>query len=235
MVTLPYGVAHAAGKLQRGIAARVCAVALGFSVILAGAAGSETIRLAALGDSLTQGYGLVQGEGLVPQLQAWLREAGHDVEVLNAGVSGDTTAGGLSRMDWTLADTPDAMMVALGGNDLLRGIDPATSRANLSAILERLHTEGIPALLVGLPAPGNYGPEYRAAFDAMYTELADEYGAILYPNLLQPLSDKQDAGLRYTELMQDDHIHPNALGVASIVEALGPVVSAFLDTLPTEP
>lgn len=192
---------------------------------------AQTIRLAALGDSLTQGYGLAQGEGLVPQLQEWLRAAGHDVEVLNAGVSGDTTAGGLSRMDWTLADNPDAMMVILGGNDLLRGIDPATSRANLDGILARLQAEGLPALLVGMPAPGNYGPEFQAAFEAMYPELAAEYSAVFYPNLLQPISDKHDEGMRYTELMQGDHIHPNAFGVSLIVEGLGPVVSQFLEAM----
>jgi len=117
----------------------------------------------------------------------------------------------------------------------LRGIDPTTSRANLAAILARLQAEGIPALLVGLPAPGNYGPEFQAAFDAMFPELAAEFGAILYPNLLQPISDKQEAGMRYTDLMQGDHIHPNAVGVALIVEGLGPVVSAFVNTLQTEP
>lgn len=239
-VVLPYGVERAAGKLRRGIAAVISTFAISFSVagltvVGADALEAQTIRLAALGDSLTQGYGLQQGDGLVPQLQSWLRGEGHDVEVLNAGVSGDTTAGGLSRMDWTLADTPDAMMVALGGNDLLRGIDPATSRANLSAILERLRDESIPALLVGLPAPGNYGPEYRAAFEAMYTELAEEFDTMLYPNLLQPISDKQAAGMSFSELMQDDHIHPNSLGVSLIVEALGPVVSAFLDTLRSDP
>jgi len=231
MVTLPYGVRHAAGKLRRSIVTLVSTLALGFSVVAGGAGQAQSVRLAALGDSLTQGYGLAQGEGLVPQLQGWLRAQGHDVEVLNAGVSGDTTAGGLSRLDWTLADNPDAMMVALGGNDLLRGIDPAASRANLDAILARLQADGVPVLLVGMPAPGNYGPEFQAAFEAMYPELAEQYGAILYPNLLQPISDKHDAGARYIDLMQDDHIHPNAAGVSLIVEALGPVVSALLDAM----
>lgn len=222
---MPYGFARAAGKLRRAAATLVFTFAAVFSV--AGAQ-AQTLRLAALGDSLTQGYGLTQGEGLVPQLQEWLREQGHDVEVLNAGVSGDTTAGGVSRLDWTLADNPDAMMVALGGNDLLRGIDPAASRANLETILARLQSDGIPALLVGMPAPGNYGPEFQNAFAAMYPELAEQYDALLYPNLLQPISDKQDQGIRYLDLMQDDHIHPNATGVALIVEGLGPVVSQFL-------
>src|SRR5690606_38850001 len=130
--------------------------------------------------------GLAQGEGLVPQLQAWLDARGHDVEIVNAGVSGDTTMGGLSRLDWTLADRPDAMIVALGGNDLLRGIDPGLSRNNLDQILTRLAAEGIPALLVGLPAPGNYGAEYQSAFGALYPELAEEHGALLLPDMLAP-------------------------------------------------
>ena len=188
----------------------------------------------ALGDSLTQGYGLAQGEGLVPQLQAWLQDQGHDVDVINAGVSGDTTAGGLARLDWTLAEPVDAMMVILGGNDLLRGIDPASSRANLDGILARLGTEGIPALLVGMPAPGNYGPEYRDAFEAMYPELAEAHGAMLYPDLLQPMSDKAEAGLSFSDMMQDDHIHPNADGVAVIVDSLGPVVSDFLSGMESD-
>jgi acyl-CoA thioesterase I len=203
---------------------------------LSGAASAETapLRLVALGDSLTQGYGLPQDEGLVPQLEAWLQDEGIDVIVINAGVSGDTTAGGLSRLDWTLADEPDAMVVALGGNDLLRGIDPAASRANLQAILERLTEEAIPAMLVGLPAPGNYGPEFRDAFEAMYTDLSRDYDAPLYPNLLQPISEKYELGLSYSELMQDDHLHPSADGVAAIVEGLGPVVAAWLEGLHEE-
>lgn len=194
----------------------------------------EPLRLAALGDSLTQGYGLMQEEGLVPQLEAWLREAGHAVVVINAGVSGDTTAGGAARLDWTLADAPDAVMVALGGNDLLRGIDPAASRANLATILARLQAEGIPALLVGMPAPGNYGPEYQQAFEAMYPELAAEYGALHFPNLMAPITDKHEAGMTYRELMQDDHLHPNAQGVAMIVEGLGPMVSQLLENVREE-
>lgn len=228
MDVLAYGVIPRADKLRCAAAAAVFTV---FTAFFAVPGQADTIRLAALGDSLTQGYGLAQGDGLVPQLQEWLRGQGHDVEVLNAGVSGDTTAGGLSRLDWTLADEPDAVMVALGGNDLLRGIDPAVSRANLDAILSRLQAEGVPALLVGLPAPGNYGPEFQAAFQAMYPELAAEYGAMLYPDLLQPITEKHEAGLRYTDLMQGDHIHPSAEGVALIVEALGPVVSRFLQSV----
>ena len=188
-------------------------------------ADAETLRITALGDSLTQGYGLPQGEGLVPQLEAWLRARGHDVTVINAGVSGDTTTGGRARLDWTLADRPDAVIVALGGNDLLRGIDPALSRANLDAILTRLDDEGLPVLLVGLPVPGNYGTEYQQAFSALYPELAEAHGALLVPDMLAPLTAE---GFEPRSVMQGDMIHPNAAGVSLVVEAMGPLVEALI-------
>ena len=190
---------------------------------------AETLRIAALGDSLTQGYGLAQGEGLVPQLEGWLRARGHDVTILNAGVSGDTTSGGLQRLDWTLGDRPDAMIVALGGNDLLRGIDPALSRRNLDTILSRLAEAGVPALLVGLNAPGNYGPEYQAAFAAIYPELAQSHGVLLLPNLLAPLLARVEGGAAPATVMQNDMIHPNPTGVALVVEDLGPAVEGLID------
>lgn len=190
---------------------------------LATAADAE-VTIAALGDSLTQGYGLAQGEGFVPRLEAWLNEQGAEVTVLNAGVSGDTTAGGLSRVDWTLTPEVDAMIVALGGNDLLRGIDPANSRANLEGILRAAQDAGVEVLLVGLSAPGNYGPDYKAAFDAMYPELAAEYGTLHFESFLKGLTDLPDRGAALREYMQEDGIHPSAKGVARIVEAMGPTV-----------
>ncbi len=196
----------------------------------------ESITIAALGDSLVQGFGLHQEEGFVPRLEAWLHDAGHDVEVSNAGVSGDTTAGGLARMGWTLADDPDAMIVALGGNDLLRGIDPAESRANLEEILRTAASAGVPVLLVGMPAPGNYGPEYEADFAAMYPELAEEYDVTYHENFLEPITARIEAGEPIDDLMQDDRIHPNADGVALVVEAIGPSVAALLEDLdPDDP
>ncbi|MGL4413846.1 arylesterase [Roseinatronobacter monicus] len=200
------------------------------------ATAAETpIRLVALGDSLTQGYGLPTDEGFVPQLQAWLDAQGVEVEVINAGVSGDTTAGGLARMDWTLDEPVDAMLIALGGNDLLRGLNPASSKENLSGILARLEREGIPAILAGLPAPGNYGPEFQLAFERMYVDLAGMYDVPLYPNFMQPMTDKADEGVSFADLMQDDHIHPNAEGVALIVEGLGPELLEFLRGLDEQP
>jgi acyl-CoA thioesterase-1 len=200
---------------------------LGAAVLLAGAASAaaaEPVTIAALGDSLTQGYGLPEPEGFVPQLQAWLRANGApEAVVINAGVSGDTSAGGLARIDWTLTEEVDAVIVALGGNDLLRGLDPAETRANLDGILAAIEARGLPALLAGLPAPGNYGPEYRDAFDAIFPKVAAERGAMLYGNFLAGLGPGRDlAGAR--ALMQPDGVHPNAEGVAAVVAAIGPSV-----------
>jgi acyl-CoA thioesterase-1 len=189
---------------------------------MAGAAAAEPVVIAALGDSLTQGYGLPEAEGFVPQLQSWLAANGApDVTVINAGVSGDTTAGGLARVDWTLTPEVDAVIVALGGNDLLRGLDPAEARANLDGILAAVGTRGLPVLLAGLPAPANYGAEYQAAFDAIWPELAAEHGAILYPNFLAGIGAGRDLAAARA-LMQADGIHPNAKGVAAMVAAIGP-------------
>ena len=209
-------------------AAAIAVLTLLSATSVANIVSAEPVRLVALGDSLTQGYGLPQADGFVPQLQSWLQAQGHDVMVINAGVSGDTTAGGLARLDWTLAEPVDAMLVTLGGNDLLRGLDPAASRANLDGILSRLAAEGIPAMLAGMPAPGNYGPDFKREFEAMYVDLAAQYDVPLIPNFMQPMTDKADAGASFTDLMQDDHIHPNARGVALIIEHLGPDLMAFL-------
>ena len=199
----------------------------GIALALAAPVHAETV-VAALGDSLIQGYGLPRDQGFVPQLETWLREHGAEVRVLNAGVSGDTTAGGLSRVDWTLTDEVDAMIVALGGNDVLRGIDPETSRANLDAILEAAETAGVEVMLVALSAPGNYGPDYKAAFDAIYPELAREHDALLAPSFFSVLeSDGRDEALR--RYMQPDALHPNAAGVARIVDTLGPMVLDLVD------
>ena len=189
---------------------------------------AETVTLVALGDSLTAGYGLPPEQGLVPQLQEFLTAKGADVAVVNAGVSGDTTAGGLARLDWSLTPETDALMVTLGGNDMLRGVPPEEARANLKAILEGAKAKGLRVLLVGMQAPGNYGPEYKAAFDAAYPELADEYGATLYPTFFHGLTQGNPDPAAVQAFMQADGIHPTAEGVAKIVADLGPVVQAFL-------
>jgi len=187
------------------------------------------VTVAALGDSLTQGYGLPPAEGFVPQLERWLNEQGAEVSVLNAGVSGDTTQGGLSRVDWTLTPDVDAMIVALGGNDLLRGIDPGVARANLDGILRAAAEKEVPVLLVGMSAPGNYGPDYKAAFDVMYPELAEEYGVLHYPAFLDALASQEDRQGAVARYMQPDGLHPNAEGVGLIVEAVGPSVLELVE------
>jgi acyl-CoA thioesterase-1 len=186
----------------------------------------------ALGDSLTAGYGLAdQSQGLVPQLEGWLKARGADVVVQNAGVSGDTTAGGLARIGWALGPEADALIVTLGGNDLLRGIDPAASKASLEGILKEAQARGLPVLLVAMKAPGNFGPEYKAAFDAMYADLAAQYGAVLAEDFFAGLraagADPADPA-SMTAFMQADGIHPNPEGVKLIVEGLGPKVEELL-------
>ena len=151
-----------------GAIRRLRNLALVTSLALPVAAAAEPLTLVAFGDSLTQGYGLPPDQGLVPQLQAWLRAQGADVTVINAGVSGDTTAGGASRIDWTLTPEVDAMILTLGGNDMLRGIDPAEARRNLDTILTATEARDLPVLVVPMLAPGNYGPDYKRDFDAMY-------------------------------------------------------------------
>lgn len=194
-----------------------------------GAALAETVTVAALGDSLTQGYGLPVDEGFVPQMEAWLQGQGLDVEVINAGVSGDTTQGGLSRVAWTLTPEVDAMIVALGGNDLLRGIPPEVSRANLDGILAAGREAGVEMLLIGMEAPGNYGPDFKAAFDAMYPELAQAYDVPLYDSFFAAFEGEADVPAELGAFIQPDGIHPSAQGVERIVAAMGPAVADLVD------
>jgi acyl-CoA thioesterase-1 len=201
---------------------------LAVAFALAGPALAEPATIVALGDSLTAGYGLPAEDGLVSQLQAWLRARGHDVAILNAGVSGDTTAGGLARLDWSLTPGTDALIVALGGNDMLRGLAPAEAKTNLAEILTRAGARGLPILLVGLTAPRNYGPEYKAEFDAIYPDLSQEYGTLLDRNLFAPLVAGGADPATVAPYFQGDGIHPNKQGVALIVEALGPQVESLL-------
>ncbi|PWK59108.1 arylesterase [Roseicyclus mahoneyensis] len=209
---------------------KVIALVLG----CAAPAAAQEITIAALGDSLTQGYGLLQEDGFTVQLHDWLRARGHDVAVVNAGVSGDTTAGGLARVGWTLTPEVDAMIVALGGNDLLRAIPPEASRANLEGILQAAEAAGVAVLLVGMEAPGNYGPEFKQAFDAMYPELAEAYGVLHAGSFFDALNAAAEADTRAAMVayMQSDGIHPNAAGVALIVEVLGPEVERLIALLP---
>jgi len=212
---LSYGVCLLGGK-----------VAAAFLFVAAPAAAADQVTLLALGDSLTQGYGLPEEQGLVPQLDRWLEAHGVEAELINGGVSGDTTAGGAARVDWSLTSEVGGMIVALGGNDLLRGIAPEVARANLEQILKSAQSEGVEVLLVGMSAPGNYGPDYKAAFDAIYPELAQEYDTLLFRNFFAGLNEDDPAEAR--RFFQPDGIHPNAQGVERIVEALGPAVSELV-------
>lgn len=190
---------------------------------------AEQVDILALGDSLTAGYGLMDHEGFVPQLTAWLGAQGHPARVVNAGVSGDTTAGGLARFEWSLDQTIDAVIVALGGNDLLRGIDPAVSRANLTAILDIAKARDLPVLLVGLQAPGNYGPDYKAAFDALWPDLSAQYDTLMVPSFFVGFEGRDAAAMG--DFMQPDGLHPSGDGVAAIVEGLGPHVIRLMERI----
>ena len=187
-----------------------------------GAAEPAPLRILAFGDSLVHGYGLAADETFPVQLERALSENGHRVEVLNGGNSGDTTAAGLARLDWTLADRPNLAIVELGANDGLRGIDPGETYRNLDAILSRLKAEGIPVLLAGMLAPRNLGADYAQAFDAVYPRLAEAHGVALYPFFL-------DGVAMQPELNQADGIHPNAAGVALLVERILPSVVRLIE------
>ncbi len=186
------------------------------------AQGAE-IRLLMLGDSITAGYGLARSEGPPARLQALLRQNGRHVRVIDAGVSGDTTAGGRARLDWALADRPQAAIVALGGNDALRGLTPQQMRANLTAILDRLAQRNIPALLAGMIAPPNLGRDYGDEFRAVFTDLARERPEVVfYPFLLDGVAGDP-------RLNQPDRIHPTAEGAEEIARRMLPFVETLLD------
>ncbi len=182
---------------------------------------AATPKILALGDSLTAGYGLPPEDAFPTRLEAKLRADGTPVSIVNAGVSGDTSAGGRARLDWALADKPDFVIVALGANDMLRGIDPRDTRANLDAILATLKGRNIKVLLIGMLASPNLGKDYGAAFDSIYPDLAKKYGATLYPFFLDGVAMQRD-------LNQADGMHPNAKGVALLVDRIAPVVKKML-------
>ncbi|MDH3970270.1 MAG: arylesterase [Rhodospirillales bacterium] len=187
----------------------------------AGFAGSQPIKLLAFGDSLVHGYGLPAGESFPRQLESALKARGYPVEVINAGNSGDTTAAGRARLDWALAEDPDLVLVEFGGNDGLRGIDPGETYRNLDQILARLAAEGLAVLFMGMRAPRNLGEDYVVEFDAVFPRLAEKYGVAFYPFFLE--------GVVFDpSLNQDDGIHPNAAGVAVLVERIVPVLEPLL-------
>ena len=183
---------------------------------------AEPIRILAFGDSLTAGYGLAEQDTLPTRLADALNKMGRPVIMINGGVSGDTTADGVSRLDWALADQPQIMILALGANDMLRGIDPKTTRANLDTIIRRTKAAGVEIVLAGMLAPPNLGAEYKSAYDAVYSDLAKAHNLLFMPFLLQDVAQDSD-------LNQADGIHPNGNGVAIIVRNLLPYVTQAMD------
>ena len=208
---------------DRMIGRRLAALALSLGLLFAGAppALAHITELAVFGDSLAAGHGLPQTAGFPAQLEARLRADGIEIHVIDAGFSGDTTTGGLARLDWTLAQNPDFVILELGGNDLLRGIDPKVTRANLDAMIVKIQRAGAKILLAGMRAPPNWGAEYQREFDRIYPELAQAHGVTLYPFFL-------DGVAMNPELNQPDGLHPNERGVAAMVERIAPVVVRFI-------
>jgi acyl-CoA thioesterase-1 len=204
------------------VAVNLCILCLLLLVHMNTASAQERpIRIVAFGDSLTAGYRLPPQNAFPVRLQAALKARGHNVAVANAGVSGDTTAGGLARIDWAVPDDADAVIVELGANDALRGLDPATAQKNLNAILTRIKAKGADILLTGMRAPRNYGPEYTSAFDRIFPALARDHDTLYYPFFLEGV-------ILNPALNLDDSIHPNAKGVDIIVEGILPHVEELI-------
>jgi len=210
----PYGVR---GRWRKAIIA--------LALLLPFASQAAPIRLLILGDSLSAGYGLAHADGFEAQLAAALRASGHDVRIVDGAVSGDTSAGGLARLDWALGDGADAAIVELGANDGLRGIDPAVTEKNLTAILDALAARHIPVLLTGMYAMPNLGPDYAAAFRAVFDRLGTRLGVLYDPFFL-------DGVATVPELNQPDRLHPNPEGVQRIVARLLPLVERLLAEVP---
>jgi acyl-CoA thioesterase-1 len=199
-------------------------------VNLSNAAMAETsngapLKLAVLGDSLTAGYGLPASAAFPVRLQQALKEKGIAANIINAGVSGDTASGGRDRLDWSIPEGTQAVIVELGANDMLRGIEPKVTRAALSEIIQRLKARGIAVLLCGMYAAPNLGEPYGQAFNSIYPDLAKKYGVALYPFFL-------DGVVNDSALKQADGLHPTAAGVDVIVQRILPAVEAFVKTLP---
>ena len=208
--------------MKRPIAVVAATLAAGLPLpVPGGAVEPRPPVIVALGDSLTAGFGLPQDQAFPAQLEAALRARGIEARVVNAGVSGDTTAAGLARLDWALPDDASAVIIELGANDALQGLPPEGTKSALVKIIETVQARGLPILLAGMEAPRNMGKDYVDAFGAIYPDLAERYGLILYPFFLEGAALNES-------LMQGDGLHPNAKGVAAIVENILPKVEALL-------
>ncbi|WP_431320695.1 arylesterase [Rhizobium sp. YTU87027] len=196
------------------------------SLTFAVAASARTISLVGFGDSLMAGYQLPPGDGFPEKLQAALRAKGVDISIANAGVSGDTTTGGLARIDWSVPDGTDGVILELGANDALRGIPPEESEKNLEQMIARLKERGIAVLLVGMLAPPNMGDDYAARFNPIYQKLAQKHSVALYPFFLDGVA--LEAALKL-----EDGMHPNSKGVDVMVEKMEPAITQFLGTIST--
>ncbi len=184
-------------------------------------AAPRKLKIVAFGDSLTAGYNLPQNAAFPAQLEKALRAKGFDVDIINAGVSGDTTTSALGRLDWSIPDGTDGVILEIGANDALRGVDPGLAAFNLRTMLQKLQARGIPVLLAGMLAPRNMGENYVKVFDGMYRPLASEFNAVYYPFFLEGVAGDPKLNL-------PDGIHPNAEGVAVIVKNILPTVEDFI-------
>lgn len=197
----------------------------GFAVLATMAQGfASNINVVGFGDSLMAGYQLGPGESFPERLEAALRERGHDVSVANAGVSGDTTSGGLSRLDWSVPEGTDLVILELGANDMLRGIAPDLTERNLDSMIARLKERGIAVVLMGMVAAPNLGTDFAETFNAIYPRLAEKHGVPLYPFFLEGVAADR-------ALLLDDGMHPNAKGVERMVDAALPVIETALSAL----
>lgn len=202
---------------------RICLMTMLLSAGLT-VARAETLKIVAFGDSLMAGYELPATDAYPAKLEAALKSSGHDVRIENGAVSGDTTADGLARLEWTIPDGTDAVLLELGANDALRGLSPDQTRSNLDAMIDQLKKRGISVMLFGMLAPPNMGQDYAAAFNRIYPELAAKHGVTLYPFFL-------DAIITEADLKLADGMHPNAKGVDRMVEKTLPAVQSFVNAL----
>ncbi len=194
------------------------------ALLSAGLARAEPVKLVGFGDSLMAGYQLPAADAFPVKLEAALCAKGHEVEIANAGVSGDTTSGGLARLDWSIPDGTEGVILELGANDALRGIAPEQTEKNLDAMLTRLKERGIPVLLAGMLAPPNMGADYAERFNGIYKRLSEKHGVPLYPFFLEGVVTKAD-------LQIEDGMHPNSAGVDVMVQSFLPAAEAFLTSI----